>query len=293
MRILIFGCGYVGRRAAGFLAADGHTVHAVTRSFPRAAEWEARGWKPIVADVMRPESLAALPTVDIAIYAVASDRLSNVSKRDLAVTGLSNALRSITGACGCVVFVSTTSVYGQTDGEIINEESPTEPVSDSGRIALDAERVFARWREEEGRGTAAVTLRLAGLYGPDRLLARIGQLREGSPLAGDGDAWLNLIHRDDAARLAIKAARIGRDQSLYLGCDNEPVRRREFYACLARGIDAPEPVFDPALAGPDRGSSKGLNKRCSNQRIRAELNFRCAFPTYREGLADALSRTIV
>jgi len=293
MRVLIFGCGYLGRRAAEYLHADGHTVYAVTRSFPRAAGWESRGWRPIVADVMRPESLAALPMVDVVLYAVAADRDSPVPKRDLAIMGLENSLRAISGTCACVVFISSTSVYGCSQGEVINEESPAEPETESGRICLEAERTLIRWRDADGRGTATVFLRLAGLYGPDRLLTRIGQLREGVPLAGDGEAWLNLIHRDDAARLAIKSARIGRDQSLYLGSDNEPVRRRDFYGRLAELTDSPPPTFDPAAAGSDRGSAKGLNKRCDNHRIRHELDFRCAFPTYREGLADALARTLV
>jgi nucleoside-diphosphate-sugar epimerase len=288
MRVLIVGCGYVGRRAAALVYERGDSVHAMTRSPARAAEWQALGWRPVVADVMQPETLVDLPTVDLAIYSVGYDRQSGVPKRDVYVDGLRNALRAIEGRCGRIVYSSSTSVYEQSSGEIVNEDSPAEPDTDGGRICLKAERALANWSNGAGRDTTTMIIRFAGLYGPGRLLARSESLRSGAPLAGRADAWLNLIHRDDAARLAVTIGERGRSGRTYLGVDDEPVRRTDFYTRLAELVGAPPPTFDGSAIANGRGSATGLNKRCDGSRIRGELGFGFDFPTYREGLASAL-----
>jgi nucleoside-diphosphate-sugar epimerase len=288
MRVLIIGCGYVGRHAAALLRERGNSVHAMTRSPARAAEWQAFGWRPVVADVMRPETLVDLPMVDLAIYSVGYDRQAGVPKRDVYISGVTNALSALAGRCARITYVSSTSVYGQSSGEVVDEDSPTEPDTDGGRICLEAERALADWSNGAGRDTATMIVRFAGLYGPGRLLARSESLRSGEPLAGRADAWLNLIHRNDAARLAITIGEYGRNGRTYLGVDEEPVRRVDFYTRLAELVGAPPPTFDGSSPPTGRGSSTGLNTRCDGSRIRGELGFRCDFPTYRAGLASAV-----
>jgi nucleoside-diphosphate-sugar epimerase len=237
---------------------------------------------------MQPETLVDLPTVDLTIYSVGYDRQSGVPKRDVYVTGLTNALSALAGRCRRIMYVSSTSVYGQSSGEIVNEDSPTEPDTDGGRICLEAEQALADWSNGAGRDTATMIVRFAGLYGPGRLLARSESLRSGEPLTGRADAWLNLIHRDDAARLAVTIGERGRKGRTYLGVDEEPVRRVDFYTRLAELVGAPPPTFDWSAPSDGRGSSTGLNKRCDGGRVREELGFRCEFETYREGLMAAV-----
>jgi nucleoside-diphosphate-sugar epimerase len=289
MRVLIVGCGYVGKRAAALLQERGDAVFAITRSPERTAEWQQQGWQPVVADVMRPETLVGLPLVDLVIYSVGYDRQSGIPKRDVYVDGLRNVLRSLEGRCGRIAYASSTSVYGQSSGEIVNEDSPAEPDSDGGRICLEAEQALADWASASGHQTEVMIVRFAGLYGPGRLLARSEGLRSGEPLAGRAVAWLNLIHRDDAANLAIALGERGRRGQTYLGVDEEPVHRMDFYSRLAELIGAPPPTFDETARPGGRGSSSGLNKRCDGGRIRDELGFRFDFPTYREGLASAVT----
>lgn len=287
MHVLIVGCGYVGQQIARLLHERGDCVHATTRSPAHASEWLAHGWRPVVADVTRPDSLAALPDVDLVIHCVGYDRHAGISKRDVYVDGLQNVLAALDGRCKRFVFVSSTSVYGQSSGETVNEDSRTEPDSDGGRICLEAERLIGQWSSAPERRVDAIAVRFAGLYGPGRLLARTEGLRAREPLAGRADAWLNLIHRDDAARLAIAIGEQGRGGGVYLGVDKEPVRRGDFYSRLAELVGAPEPIFDANEIGA-RGSSTGLNKRCDGTRTWQELGFQFAFPTYREGLASSV-----
>ncbi|MBX3443447.1 MAG: SDR family oxidoreductase [Planctomyces sp.] len=287
-RTLIFGCGYVGARIARRLREDGWEAYAVTRSSERAEEWTRAGWQAIRADVTQPETLADLPEVDVLYFAVGYDPRGAATRQQVYVDGLSNVLRAMTGRCGRVVAISSTSVYGQQHGEEVDEDSATTPAGESGEVCLAAERALWDWASGAGQGSATMLLRFAGLYGPGRLLARLDALHRGVTMPGRGDAWLNLIHAEDAARLAIRCAERGRAGRTYLGSDQEPVRREEFYRQLAELAGAPPPAFDPDADGA-RGSARGLNKRCNGSRTRDELEFRFEFPTYREGLADALS----
>jgi nucleoside-diphosphate-sugar epimerase len=288
-RVLIVGCGYVGARVATRLHDAGHEVFAVTRSPERAYLFSLRGWTPIIADVMNPVAIAAAPPMDAMLHAVGFDRAAGVPKHDVYVDGLLNALNAISGRCSRVVTISSSSVYGQSNGEIVDESSPTEPATEGGQICLEAERAFWNWRASQPAGVSAMILRLAGIYGPGRMLAREETLRSGIPMSGRGDAWLNLIHGDDAAELVIAAMFEGRDRSTYLGVDQEPVRRTDFYGHLARLLGAPEPTFTGVVDPGGRGSESGINKRCMNAATQKELAVGLRFPTYREGLAVAVA----
>ncbi|MCA9030878.1 MAG: NAD-binding protein, partial [Planctomycetaceae bacterium] len=70
MRVLLFGCGYLGQRLATRLTNEGHQVFAVTRNPSRADDWKKLGWETVVANVVDTESLQALPDVDVCVYAV-------------------------------------------------------------------------------------------------------------------------------------------------------------------------------------------------------------------------------
>jgi nucleoside-diphosphate-sugar epimerase len=288
-RVLIVGCGYVGARVAARLRESGDQVFAVTRSAERARDFTDRGWTPIVTDVMDPAALTEAPPMDAMLYAVGYDRAAGVPKRDVYVDGFARVLQAMHDRCGRVVAISSTSVYGQNNGEIVDESTPADRASDSGRICLDAERALWSWRDRQSPATAAIVLRLAGIYGPGRMLARAESLLSGQPFSGKPEAWLNLVHGDDAASLALAAVNRGVDRKVYIGVDSEPARRRDFYGHLATLLGAPLPTFSGIIEPGGRGSESGINKRVINPGTRRELGVGLRFPTYREGLADAVA----
>lgn len=282
MDLLVIGCGYLGRRVA--LAWSGR-VHALTRSPERAAEFAAQGWQPVVGDVCEPATLEQLPAVDAVLYAVGFDRSAGRPQAEVAVDGVAHVLARMAGKCQRFVYVSSTSVYGQADGGWVDEESPCEPVQPGGQCCLAAEQLV---RNACAPGQARI-LRLAGIYGPQRVLAKVETLRAGEPLTGRGDAWLNLIHVDDAAAIAAEAlARPDFDGTL-LVCDDRPVTREEYYSRLAALVRAPKPRFD--ADAPARRGSGGLNKRCSNVRLKGLLGHPLQFPTCEQGLVQALEES--
>ena len=288
MKALIFGCGYLGRRVAGQWLEAGHEVSALTRSTAKRTELKTAGITPIVGDVIAPESLSTLPAADVVLYAVGYDRSDGADRRTVVLDGLRNALAALAGRTERLVYISTTSVYGQSNGEWIDEESPTEPLTESGRLALAAEQLVAS--QSALLDLRSSILRLSGLYGPGRMLRRLEQLRSGAPIEGNGDAWLNLIHVDDAASAVLFAAErlldSHADPDVYLVTDDRPVRRRDYYGRPAELTGSPQPVFDPTI----ESRSAGLGKRCRNVRAKRDLGLTLAFPTFEEGLADAVIR---
>lgn len=292
MRRLIIGCGYLGVRVAARWLAAGDSVAALTRSADNAAGLRSLGISAVLGDVMRPETLAALPEADTVLWAVGWDRASGISQRDVYVTGLHNVLQQISGRCSRLIYISSTSVYGQSNGEWVDEASVCEPAQPNGQACRDAELSLP---PELPELPLATVLRLAGIYGPARLLSRVSALRSGEPLAGNPDAWLNLIHVADAAEAVLISADRAVPAPLFLISDNEPVVRRDYYSALAAAVGAPPPRFteedllQPISARAPR--TVGLNKRCRNTVARQILDWSPRFPTYREGLEDAVRET--
>ncbi len=273
--VLIVGCGYLGRRLAERWRAQGRRVLATTRNPARADEFRAADIEPIVCDVTEPAGLAALPAVETVAHCVGLDRSSGRSMREVYVDGLRNLLDRLP-APHRLLYVSSTSVYGQGGGEEVDESAPTEPVEESGRTVLEAEGVLRT------ACPRAVVLRFAGIYGPGRLL-RERAVRAGEPLVANEERWLNLIHVDDGASAVLAAEQRGLPGAVYNVSDGRPVRRRDFYARLAQLLGAPPPRFVTPEPGAEPPHELA-DRRVVSRRLREELGVVLQFAGYEEGL---------
>lgn len=282
MSHLIIGCGYLGSRVALRWQAEGHPVHVVTRSAHRAEHLRSQGLIAHVADVLRPDSLAALPPARIVLYAVARGRAADVPIRTLYVDGLRNVLAALDPP-EKFIYISSTGVYGHAAAQWIDEDTPCRPQRPGGRACLQAERLLAAHR----LASRAIVLRLAGIYGPGRL-PRSADLQAGRPIDAPAEGYLNLIHVDDAADVvAAVAARI-RPPRLYLVSDGRPVLRREYYEQLARLLAAPPPRFVPPPPDSPAAHRAAADKRISNARLVRDLQPAFRYPSFLQGLAAAV-----
>lgn len=272
---LIIGCGYLGSRVAALWREHGQRVFATTRS--RADELRGLGLEPVCCDVLDPDSCKALPQVDAVLYCVGLDRRGGAGMREVYVRGLENVLTCLPKPIR-FLYVSSTSVYGQWGGELVDENSATEPVEENGRIVLEAERSLRRVCPE------SVILRFAGIYGPGRCIG-IQAVQKGLPLEGDPERWLNLIHVDDGAAAILAAENRAPAGAIYNVSDGHPLRRREYFETAARLLRLPAPAF--AVQGePSAGASP--NRRIAGTKLRAELGFSPRFPTVEDGLAEMI-----
>lgn len=256
----------MGVTLATRLAGEGHRVFGLRR---RARELP-EGVEPFEADLTDPDTLRALPTVDAIVYAAAPDARGEEAYRTVYVEGLENVLRA-SARSARVLFASSTAVYGQRDGSLVDETSETRPLGYRGRVLLDAEAVVA------ALGSRATVLRLAGLYGPGRARLLDAVFRGDAEYAR-GEI-VNVIHRDDAA--GVLRHLMTAPPGLYLGVDDEPVDKETLLRWLAARTGSPPPrerVDASPLAG---------GKRLSNRRLR-DSGYEFSFPTFREGFESLL-----
>ena len=279
MRVLIAGCGYVGRELARRLVAAGHAAWGLSR---RPAGLPA-GVEPLAADLTDRAALRGLPPgLDAIVYAAAASGPTEPHYRAAYLDGPRNLLAALAEAGQSprrVLFVSSTGVYAQRDGGWVDEASPAEPADFSGTVMLEGERAVL------GGPFPAVVLRLAGIYGPGRTLW-IDRVRDGSARRPPPGSWTNRIHRDDAARAIAHLLALDAPDPLVIGVDDEPAELADVLDFLAArlGVPPPPPGPETAAGGPMRGRGA---KRCSNRRLRAS-GFRLLYPTFREGYGALL-----
>ncbi|MBD3675132.1 MAG: SDR family oxidoreductase [Planctomycetaceae bacterium] len=277
MNKLIIGCGYLGHRVARKWLEAGETIYALTRSEKTAEQFRQEGLHPLVGDVMQPETLTFPEDIATCLYAVGLDRSAGFSQREVYVEGLKNVLQAESFTPQRLIYISSTSVYGQTDGGPVDETSQTEPERDNGQVCLDAESLIRAQAKCDWN-----ILRLSGIYGPDRLLARKEKLENREPMRGNPDGYLNLIHVEDAVQAVLKCeASPDAINELFLISDDRPILRREYYSQLAQQFGTPEPVF-----AEDNGDN--LGKKCNNAKAKARLGFQPSYPSITEGLPASM-----
>jgi nucleoside-diphosphate-sugar epimerase len=291
MTKLIFGCGYLGSRVARRWSDAGHHVVVVTRSTGRAFELEQFGYRTIIADITRPETLSSLPNADTVLFAVGYDRTPGQAIEQVYAGGMRHVLTALPTETGRFIYISTTGVYGPGGGAWVDEQTPPDPQREGGRASLAAEQALA----EHAFGKRGISLRLAGIYGPQRV-PFLQELRAGKPIPAPISGFLNLIHVEDAAAVVVAAADVpletlrgqGRMPRVYCVSDGHPAERGDFYREVARQIGAQPPRFtEPDPVSP-RAARARSNRRVGNARMLAELGVTLTYPDYCAGLVALL-----
>lgn len=290
-RTLIFGCGYLGSRVAVRARAAGHRVTITSRSRSKTAEWRARGHQTEIVDWHDARTLRRLGSYDRVLIAVSEDRAKFRHDPDAQARGVRQLLSHL-GPQTDIVYISTTGVYHQNDGQWVDESTPAHPTRHGGRVHLAAENVVRQC----GDDSAWTILRLAGIYGPRRV-PHVTSVRRAEAIDSDPNGWLNLIHVEDAAEVVLAAwqrlesATVAEQRSMprtLVVSDGQPVRRRDFYGHVASLCRCPRPTFSSRANDAAADTRRGGNKRVWSRRMKSELAVRLQFPDYRRGLRDVL-----
>jgi nucleoside-diphosphate-sugar epimerase len=294
MRALIVGCGYVGFPLAAELARRGHEVFGLHRSAGTDNALRQAGVTPLQADLTQPATLEKLPRdFDWVVNCVASGGGDTNDYRRLYLDGMRNLVAWLLAAPEStrrpprLVYTSSTGVYGQNDGSLVDETSPTEPATETAKILMETEQLLLA--AGRAKNFPAMILRAAGIYGPERGYLLKQFLRGEVRIEGDGRRTLNMIHRDDLISAIIAALERGRAGEIYNAGDDEPVSQLGLYQWLAEKLGRPLPptVTEETAAPRKRGLT---NKRISNRKLRTELNVELAYPNYRIGYSAELQR---
>jgi nucleoside-diphosphate-sugar epimerase len=289
MRVAILGCGYVGIELGRQLRTD-HDVVGVRRSEEGQRRIDAAGFEAVEADLTDPETLSAVPDVDAVVFAASSGGRGAGPAREIYVDAQRAAIDHFTDRAEPPTrycYTSSTGVYGDHDGEWVDEETPLDPQTEKTAVLARAERVALNRPAE--RGIDGTVARLAGLYGPDRY--RLDRYIEGPVTEG----YLNMVHRDDAAG-TIRHLLDGdhaRDE-VVLVVDDEPVDKWAFADWLATqcGLDSPsKQTIAQRLESDDLSATARrritTSKRCRNDKLHG-LGYEFAYPTFKTGYRDAI-----
>jgi nucleoside-diphosphate-sugar epimerase len=291
MRVLIIGCGYVGLPLGQELVRAGHKVYGVRRRAAGGSDLKQAGIEPVLADISRRETLESLPAeVDWVVNCAAASGGGLEDYRRTYYEGTMNLLARFASSCLLkYVYTSSTSVYGQLDGNVVTETSAAEPSSPAGKILVETETLLRTAAEESG--FPGVILRAAGIYGPGRgywfkqFVAGLARLEAG------GTRFLNMVHRDDVAGAIVAALAHGKPGAVYNVSDDEPVTQRAFFEWMASRLGRAIPP-EAAPGGEAARRREITNKRVSNERLKRELDYRFKYPSFREGYAEEVARAL-
>jgi len=267
---LVVGCGYIGELLADLFHAQGHQVLGLTHSAEsRDRLAAAKPWRVAECDITDAAAvtrLAAEP-VKVVIHCASSSKGGPDAYRAVYLEGLTNLLAAFPSAFP--IFTSSTSVYTQTDGSMVVEETPCSPERENGKVLLEAEALAL------AHGGAAA--RLAGIYGPGRSVILKNLLMKNALIEGNNGSGrlLNQVHREDAASALFHLA-TERLAGIFNVVDSEPLTQRELFSALAPKFNVPMPP-----AGEPNHSRKRpfTHKAVSNKKLR-DAGWRPTHPSY-------------
>lgn len=280
---LAIGFGYSVEPLATRLLGEGWTVRGTTRSAEKAENLRAKGIEPILWSGGEALGEEITETADVMVISVGPDEDGCPAARAVAAIGPKTV----------VLYLSSSGVYGDHDGDWIDEDTPCQPTSARGERRLKAE---AQWRALAAQSGARGHLcRLSGIYGPGRNAIETLRGETRGAKAGlrqrvikPGQVF-NRIHRDDIAAGLFALISATDAPRIINFADNEPSPPQDVisYAAELSGIVPPPDVpFEVAELSPMAREFYRDNKRLRNDRLKALPGFELAYPTYREGLRE-------
>jgi nucleoside-diphosphate-sugar epimerase len=240
--------------------------------------------QPVVVDLDEPDSLKDLPTAGSILFHLAPP--PSQGQQDARFRHLLQACEQ-QGLPENVVLLSTTAVYGDCQGEWIDESAVPHPETDRGKRRLDAETTLQHWANSHD--VAYSILRVSGIYGPGRL--PLERLQQGLPILREDLApFSNRIHQDDLAMVCVAAAEKAPSGAIYNVCDGQPSTMSHYFKAIAHaaGLQLP-PEVDREQA--QKVLSAGMlsylreSRRMGNDKLVRELGVTLQYPDLASGLA--------
>jgi len=277
-KILIVGCGAIGLDLGNYLIAKGHTIIGLKRNPPIS---NVIKFNFFAADIASARDLQYLDTdFEQVFFIVSADDRSEQNYRNLYEIGLNNLLNKFerNNKPPTWLFVSSTSVYGQSQGEWVDENSLAQPDNACSQLIRRAELRLMNLKLEN------TIVRFSGIYGPGRE-SLIRMAKHSPAIQQSPPYYTNRIHHQDCVRvlaylLEQRLAGITLE-SCYLASDDNPAPMWEVMSWLARQMHCKAPVTKKV------SNENSMNKRCTNRRLK-DLGFQFQYPSYKEGYQELI-----
>ena len=269
-RLLIVGCGDIARRAAPLLSSR-FELQIASRS---------NG-----LDLDRPETLRSLEPADAVLHSAPPPQAGD---RDTRTANLLKTLESRRILPTRFVYISTSGVYGDCDGALVDETCPVNPQSVRAKRRVHAEEQLALWCNLHG--VLLLVLRAPGIYAADRL--PLERLRAGTPaLREQDDVHTNHIHADDLAAICVRTLEEDAPPGTYNSSDDTQLKMGDWFDLVADRVGLPRP---PRIARseaatripPELLAFLNESRRLDNSRLKRTLGIRLNYPTVLEGIGN-------
>lgn len=285
-RLLIIGCGDVGLRVAKLLQPR-YRIYALTHNPQRIADLRNLALVPLTGDLDHPGTLTGLSGLAHDVIHLAPPPSHGIA--DTRTAHLIAALGRGRSLPQHFIYISTSGVYGDCGGAVIDETSPLRPRTGRALRRADAERRLRDWGSRTG--VRVSILRVPGIYASDRL--PVARIERGTPaLLPRDDAYVNHVHADDLALMVVAALHRGQANRSYNASDDAPQKMGDYFDLVADRFSLPRPprvtrAVASATLPEILYSFMSESRRLTNFRIKRELRVRLRYPTVREGIAVA------
>ncbi len=286
--LLIVGLGDIGRRALPALLANYRVTALVRKDRSEAGESTAqcRAIRGDLDDLASLAPLAGMSTHVIHLAPPPEQGQVDTRTRNL-IEALSGGAMVAQGLPSRFVYVSTTGVYGDCQGALIDEDRPVNPTTDRARRRVDAEQQLLAWGQRHG--VAVSILRVPGIYAADRL--PVERVRRGTPVLADiDDVFTNHIQADDLANIVCAALERGEAGEIYNTIDDSELKMGEWFDLIAdrAGLARPRRISRQAAASgaisPALLSFMSESRRIGNAKMKRALGIVLRYPTVYDGV---------
>ena len=266
-RILIAGCGDLGCELGSQLSEKGHEVFGIRRDVSQVPGCI----QPIATDLF--SQTPTLPeNLDYVFYIVSANGYKDGAYYQAYVLGVKHILKALAGQnIKRIFFISSSSVFGQSDGEWVTEDSPVDGKNFASKRLLEGEEAIS------SSEFASTIIRFGGIYGPGRSHL-IDLVMEGKAHCMEG-VYSNRIHSADCIGMMIHLMEMNKPEQLYIGVDNEPTPTCDVYEWLAEQLSVSNIEH---LEPTENSRMQRSNKRLSNEKIRS-AGYEFKYPSFRDG----------
>ena len=288
--IVIVGCGDIGRRVAKIWKNLGKSVFGVAQSDESLNSLRQQHIHAISANLDDPDTLGEFNgrlTQQALIYYFAPP--PSTGTEDSRMTNFLNSLDK-NNPPKQIIYISTSGVYGDQQGKLIDEQTPPNPQVDRAKRRFDAEQQLLEYGTQHIT-TSITLLRVGGIYGPGRL--PLQRLKDQIPMVHEALApQTNRIHADDLAQVCVAAATEKSDGEVYNVSDGADSNMTEYFNTIADFCNLPRPPLDWEEA--EKTISKGMlsylkeSRRMDNSKMMNELGITLKYPTLKDGLESCL-----
>jgi nucleoside-diphosphate-sugar epimerase len=285
--VTVVGCGYTGRRLLKLCRDAGRDFLGTVRSEDSLAQLASAGADAGILDLDAPggQLPPAWTSGRALVYMAPPPDAGDADPR------LRACLARIATPPRALVYLSTTAVYGDAGGALVDEDTAAAPVSGRGRRRLDAERAALAWGD--AYGVPVRVLRVPGIYGPERL--PLDRIRQGAPVVRRAESGPgNRIHVDDLAAVALAAADYPGPERVFNVGDGNHASMTEYFLEVASAAGLPAPSELPletvlAQVSPAMRGFMTESRRVDTQRMRSVLGFQPRYASLADGIRASLA----